>query len=187
VYKSVEKELAGEFRDLLRERRDVLRSQPDSDPLIWAIPGQLACAQRPLRDHPSYGGSARPLPPEAGPEVIRWVRRITDAGICSIICLMHPKELRYCNGLDGIPNGLLDLYRKSSLEFRHIQWTDPAHAKTPEERQRIRDQVHQIKHDAYGAFKELPKPVLLHCSAGIDRSAPVAAFIAVREQGQGAP
>ena len=30
------------------------------------------------------------------------------------------------------------------------------------------------------AFDALPKPVLLHCSAGIDRTAPVAAYLAER-------
>jgi len=31
-------------------------------------------------------------------------------------------------------------------------------------------------------YDELPKPVLIHCSAGIDRTAPVAAFIAYRRE-----
>ena len=31
------------------------------------------------------------------------------------------------------------------------------------------------------AFDVLPKPVLLHCSAGMDRTAPVAAYIACHE------
>ena len=35
------------------------------------------------------------------------------------------------------------------------------------------------RHEALQAFDNLPKPVLLHCSAGIDRSSPVAAFIFV--------
>jgi predicted protein tyrosine phosphatase len=38
--------------------------------------------------------------------------------------------------------------------------------------------VDRIKVEASDAFERIPKPVLLHCSSGIDRSPPVAAFIA---------
>ena len=99
-----------------------------------------------------------------------------------MICLMHPKELRYYDNLDGVPTGLLGLYKGYGLEVCHIQWADPAHAATPKDRGVLRNQVHQIKHQAYAAFTRLQKPVLLHCSAGIDRSAPVAEHIALSEQ-----
>jgi protein tyrosine/serine phosphatase len=37
------------------------------------------------------------------------------------------------------------------------------------------------KQQVRDAFQRLPKPVLLHCSAGIDRSSPVAAFLSEHE------
>ncbi|MBI2132278.1 MAG: hypothetical protein HYT99_05620 [Candidatus Tectomicrobia bacterium] len=76
----------------------------------------------------------------------------------------------------------MELYRSRGFEVRHIQWADPAHAKNPEARKALRNKVHEIKRVAYSAFLTLPKPVLLHCSAGIDRSAPVAAHIFLNEK-----
>jgi hypothetical protein len=178
----LENTLANAIRDELRQVRERLRLNPSDNPLIWPIPDRLACSQRPLRDHPVFGGRGRPLPREAGPEVVAWVLRVCKLGICSVICLMHPKELRYYDGPDGIPAGLLGLYRSHGLEVRHVQWADPAHAATPEHRVALRNEVHQIKQRAYAAFEQLQKPVLLHCSAGIDRSAPVAAYIVLTEQ-----
>jgi hypothetical protein len=39
------------------------------------------------------------------------------------------------------------------------------------------DQLREVRDRALREFDELPKPVLLDCSSGIQRSAPVAAFI----------
>jgi predicted protein tyrosine phosphatase len=91
---------------------------------------------------------------------------------------MHPKELRYYDGLAGMEDGLLALYRKMGFKVCHLQWADPAHAKTAEARAALRARVDEIKVKAYEAFRQLPKPVLIHCSAAIDRSTPVAAYIA---------
>lgn len=41
----------------------------------------------------------------------------------------------------------------------------------------FKSELQRIQKEALTAFDVLPKPILLHCSAGIDRSAPVAAFI----------
>lgn len=95
--------------------------------LVWVIHEKLACAQRPLRYHPQFGGSGKDLPPDASPEVQTWVDRIRKVGIQSIISLMHPKELRHYAQLDLGAQDLIDLYRKSGLEVRHIPWEDPAH------------------------------------------------------------
>jgi protein tyrosine/serine phosphatase len=59
-----------------------------------------------------------------------------------------------------------------------IPWKDPAHVRTDPVALRRKEQ--DVSAEALGRFDALPKPVLLHCSAGIDRSSPVAAFI--REQ-----
>lgn len=108
----------------------------------------------------------------------RWVERIVqENGIRSIICLMHPKELRYYDALGLDPDGLLGFYERNGILVRHLPWADPAHAKSAEERSRLLRQVEQIKVEALASFKELLKPVLVQCSAGIDRTAPVAAYI----------
>ena|SRR2546428_12816132 len=58
----VEQEIRAKMWDL----RKRLRDDPDACPIEWIIPTRLACSQRPLRDHPTFGGR-RPLPPEAMP------------------------------------------------------------------------------------------------------------------------
>lgn len=71
---------ANRIRAELWDLRRRLKAEPCANPLIWVIPDRLACAQRPLRDHPKFqdqqGRPLRPLPPEAGPEVTAWVQRI---------------------------------------------------------------------------------------------------------------
>lgn len=175
----LEKKLEGPIRDQMWELRDRLSVDPDADPLAWPIVNQLACSQRPLRDHPLFRDQ-KPLAQEAGPYVVKWVERVRESGIQSVICLMHGKELRYYDGLAGMEDGLLALYRKVGFRVCHLQWADPAHAKTAEARAALRARVEEIKVRAYEAFRQLPKPVLIHCSAAIDRSTPVAAYIAAK-------
>jgi hypothetical protein len=140
----------------------------ESDIVVWALPKQLACSQRPLRDHPIYGGRS-PLPPEARALVLNWVERIKNLGIRSIISLLEDAQLeRYYirGGLDLHPCGLLGYYRSQRLEVRHFPLTD--YQRPPEADMEL----------VLQAFDELPKPVLLQCSAAIDRTVPVAAYIA---------
>ena len=173
----IERSIANRIRDGLRRLRREISAGNDSELVLWLLPGRLACSQRPLRDDKRFGGRGRQLPIEAAPAVKGWVERIADEyRISSIICLMHPKELGYYDDLGLDPNGLLGLYRSRGILVRHLPWADPAHANSAE-RSRLLREVERIKLDALKAFEELPKPVLLHCSAGIDRSAPVAAHI----------
>jgi hypothetical protein len=145
----------------------------DSEILCWVLPGVLASSQRPLRDHPIYapcvpGHKPAPLPPEARPLVIRWVQRIIDSGIRSVICLLEPAQLdrHYVRGGLALPGGgLLEYYRLRGLQVRHVGLTD---YQRPTEREMTA---------ALAAFDELPRAVLVHCSAGIDRTTPVAGFI----------
>lgn len=117
--------------------RSRLSVDPDADPLAWAIANQLACSQRPLRDH-SLFRDQKPLPQEAGPYVGKWVERVRESRIQSVICLMHSKELQYYDGLVGMEDGLLDLYRRVGFKVCHLEWADPAHAKTEEARTALR-------------------------------------------------
>lgn len=173
---SVTKQKASELRDALARLGKRLGTGDDRELLVWVIPEKLACAHRPLRHHPQFGGSGKDLPPEASPEVRKWVDRIKTAGIQSIISLMHPKELRHYAQLDLGAQDLIDFYRKSGFEVRHIPWEDPAH-RPSSAGYSFQEELIRIREEALRAFDDLPKPVLLHCSAGIDRSSPVAAWI----------
>ena len=173
--------------DALREKENGVRTElqalaaklqtgDDSQLVVWIIPGQLAVAHRPLRHHPIFGGSGRPLPEGAAPEVICWVKRIVDQGFRGLVCLMHPKEVAHYAKLElGAPD-VLALYRAKGLKVCHLPWDDPAH-RPASERASFPEELARIRIDALKAFDALPRPVLLHCSAGIDRSSPVAAYI----------
>lgn len=165
------KQLECIIRDELWRIRDQISAGDESELVVWVLPDKLACSQRPLRDHPKFG-ECKPLPSEARPLVVRWVERIKQIGIRSIICLMHPKELRHYDDLRLDPDGLLGFYRNQGFWVCHLPWPDPAH-----ERPLRQQQIEQIKREALTAFNKLSKPVLLHCSAAIQRTTPVAAFI----------
>ena len=85
-----------------------------------------------------------------------------------MICLLEDKQLgrHYVSGGIGLhEGGLLGYYESRGLVVRHFPTTD--YQRPPE----------SLMEDVFAAYEELPKPVLLHCSAGIDRTTPVAAFI----------
>jgi hypothetical protein len=155
-----------------------LRVDPGADPLIWPIPGELACAQRPLRDHPKYG-ECNLLPVESFPLIMNWIGRIRASGVQSVVCLLTPKQLeRYAGIHEG---GLLGAYREVGLAVLHIPVFDEVH---PEDIGGCEVLGESVFLKAYKGFQELPKAVLLHCSAGIDRSSPVAAHIVTRAKKQ---
>ncbi len=161
------KEVEAGIRNDLARIRTQLQDANDSQLVTWPIPGVLACAQQPLRDHPEFGGY-NPLPPHAKRLVEEWVARVKEAGIRSIICLLEPRQLdRYYvrGGLALHPEGLLGYYRACGLQVEYFPLTD--YQRPPE------SEMEKILR----AFTVLPKPVLVHCSAGIDRTTPVAAYI----------
>ena len=157
------------IKSCLERLRRQIYSGDDSEILCWVIPGALACSQRPLRDHPVYGGpDPPPLPPEACPLVEEWTQRVLDSGICSVICLLELAQLdkHYVHGGLGLPGGgLLEYYKRRGLEVRHQPTTD---YQRPSE---------ELMENVLSDFDELTPPVLLHCSAAIDRTVPVAAFL----------
>jgi hypothetical protein len=158
--------------------RSRLRARPDGDPLIWPIPGELACSQRPLRDHPEYQES-NPLPVQSFPLINNWIRRVRDSGIRSIMCLLTPHPVATIRWLarSWPPRSV----SRRRLYGSHLPVFDEVH---PEDTNGCLALGEPLFAQAYEAFKELPKPVLLHCSAGIDRSSPVAAQIVVRSNKQ---
>jgi len=147
----------------------------DSELLHWIIPNELACAHRPLRYHPQYGGSRRPLPPEATSLIEEWTELIKVEGIRSIISLWHDEDIAPYRSLP-LGNGNLLAYLGTLGFFiaRH-EYEDPRHKRTP--LTQARQKLECIREAALKSYDQLPKPVLIQCSAGEDRSAPVAAYI----------
>jgi hypothetical protein len=151
--------------DLSRIREQVSRGN-ESEILVWVIPNVFACSQRPLRDHPQFGGRS-PLTADARPLVIQWLIRITEEGIQSVICLLELAQLeRYYGSRMALhEGGLLGYYQSQGFHVKHYPLTD---YKRPSQ---------EAMKEVLRFFDELPKPLLLHCSAAIDRTAPIAAFI----------
>lgn len=166
-----------EIRSALRRMAKRMKLGDDSQILHWVIPGELACGQRPLRHHALYGGSGKNIEPAAAPLVKKWAAHLQLLGIRSIISLMHARDLSYYERLDLGASTLLDFYKAQGFEVVHLPWEDPHHSKTSP------DEVHKtlvaIRKEALQAYNRLPKPVLVQCSAGIDRTAPVAAYISM--------
>lgn len=116
----------------------------------WVIPGQLARSHRP-------GRTAEGDVQADAAAVEAWIERARLEGIRSIICLLGQDQLALYGRL---PQGLLARYREAGFEVAHVEVEDaqwpplqPPH-------------VEQVWH----AFERLPKPVLVHCSAGLWRT-----------------
>lgn len=164
-------DLKSQFKALGRR----IEEGDESELLLWVIPSLLACCHRPLRHNRLYGGSAWHLDSGATPLVHDWARRVRAYEIRSIICLMSEQELEFYKRLDLQAESLLEFYRAQGFVVASIPWKDPRHVRSDPEA--LREKEHQVSVEALRRFDALAKPVLLHCSAGIDRSSPVAAYI----------
>jgi len=113
----------------------------------WVIEDKLARWHRP-------GYSSTKVSQD---EVDKWIERVKSEGIKSIICLLNEEQLDYYNTL---PNGLIDYYQQQGFHVAHIPAPDLQKPPLSDE---------QLQ-KALEAYQKLPKPVLVHCSAGIDRT-----------------
>ena len=114
------------------------------------IPEVLFATSRPGYD---YGGNAT-----VSPEVVsHLIAEVKHSGAKSILCLLNEQHLKLYGRL---PTGLLQAYRNAGFEVGHVPVVD--HQRPPLSGNELKA-VEQY-------FNELPKPVLIHCSAGVDRT-----------------
>ncbi len=132
----------------------------------WIIEGELAVSAR-----PGYvAGEERSVPRDA---VESWIAEAWQAGVRSVICLLGDDQLPLYLG--ATPEGLLARYRAAGFAVAHMGvrdgLTNPFTAAQLDE--------------AWASFRRLPKPVLVHCSAGHDRTGRVVRHILGRLDGEG--
>jgi protein tyrosine phosphatase (PTP) superfamily phosphohydrolase (DUF442 family) len=126
------------------------RSGRQTKMLTWVIPQTLARSSR-----PGYSGErGRPV---SSVEVDEWLETLRAWGIKSIVCLLADDQLSLYSEL---PTGLLSYYQTAGFSVKHVP--APDHHQPP----LTQDQLESI----WEAYRTLPKPVLVHCSAGIDRT-----------------
>jgi protein-tyrosine phosphatase len=161
---------------LRREMAEALHAGSREPILAWAVESVLAITQRPLRAHPFYGGSRSDYPVEARPEIDAWIEDLQRQGIASVIALTSNKELGHYYAPTCEIGGLLALYRAAGLLTAHFPADDPAHDLTA--RGAFDEAVDHLAAAVARDLRRLPLPAVLHCSAAIDRSPPVASRVA---------
>lgn len=115
--------------------------------LEWVATNSLARSHR-----PGY-----PSELVARASVDDWIEELRSLGIKSIICFLAEDQLGFYSKL---PDGLISYYRELGFNVEHIPVRDyQSPPLTDGDLVRV-----------WEAYKNLPKPILVHCSAGIDRT-----------------
>ena len=121
-----------------------------TDSASWVVAEALARSPR-----PGYGGErGSPVPREA---VDAWLAGLAAMGVRSIICLLAEDQLGFYAEL---PGGLVGYYRDAGFTVAHVPVRD--HQQPPLAPEHL-DEI-------WRAYRSLPRPVLVHCSAGVDRT-----------------
>jgi protein tyrosine phosphatase (PTP) superfamily phosphohydrolase (DUF442 family) len=121
--------------------------KPDHD-VRWAIDGVLARGRRP--GYFEHGSVPKPV-------VDLWIADVKALGVESIICLLGDDQLPLYASLE---TDLVSYYRAAGFAVAHVPARD--HQTPP-----LSCEHFKVIGEA---FEVLPKPVLVHCSAGIDRT-----------------
>jgi protein tyrosine/serine phosphatase len=116
----------------------------------WVLENNLARSSR-----PGYGGEKGQ--PVRKSEVDAWIKEAKELGIASIICLLGEDQLNF---YDDLPGGLVSYYRSFGFAVENVPALD--HQDPP------LDDYHLER--IWSAYQSLEKPILIHCSAGIDRT-----------------
>jgi protein tyrosine phosphatase (PTP) superfamily phosphohydrolase (DUF442 family) len=96
--------------------------------------------------------------------VDEWIGEVKAFGVRSIICLLARDQLKWYADL---PGGLISYYRATGFTVAHIPALD--HQIPP----LTQEHLEKISE----AYETLTKPVLVHCSAGIDRTGRAVEYI----------
>ena len=98
------------------------------------------------------------------PEVKIWVGEAQRLGIKTILCLLDGEQLPFYS---RIPGGLLEYYRRSGFRVIHRPVKDHQTPAVPEE----------VLVQSLQDLNESPRPMLVHCSAGLGRTGAVTRFL----------
>ncbi len=93
----------------------------------------------------------------SGSDVETWLAETKTLGIRSILCLLDHEQLDFYRDL---PGGLLQAYQRAGMAVGHVPVPDYQTPPIPA------DRLAQVAR----FYADLPKPMLVHCSAGIDRT-----------------
>jgi protein tyrosine phosphatase (PTP) superfamily phosphohydrolase (DUF442 family) len=93
-----------------------------------------------------------------------WILAVKALGVRSVICLLSKPELRWYEHLKG---GLLGAYHAAGLETMSLP--------VPLDAPGVLTRKHLEQLEA--AFARLPRPMVIHCSAGMVRSGAAVAYL----------
>ena len=118
------------------------------DRIEWFVPSKLARSSRP------GWWDGRPV----SAVVPEWIGRVRQMGVRSIVCLLTQAELKKHYRREGVD--LLQSYAEAGFVVAHVPvGDDKTPPMSPRDLQRLAK-----------AAKDLPAPILVHCSAGVDRT-----------------